>query len=54
MTIAFRNLSEHDFPLLLKWLEIPHVKMWWDQQLTSVRNYLGYEMQQLPSVSETS
>ncbi len=33
MTIAFRNLSEHDFPLLLKWLEIPHVKMWWDSEV---------------------
>lgn len=33
MTIAFRNLSEHDFPLLLKWLETPHVKSWWDSEV---------------------
>ena len=33
MTIAFRNLSEHDFPLLLKWLETPHVKRWWDSEV---------------------
>ena len=33
MRIAFRNLSENYFPLLLKWLEMPHVKMWWDSDV---------------------
>ena len=33
MKIAFRPLSEADFPLLLKWLEEPHVKAWWDQDI---------------------
>jgi aminoglycoside 6'-N-acetyltransferase len=33
MTISFRNLSEQDFPLLLKWLETPHVKTWWDSEV---------------------
>jgi RimJ/RimL family protein N-acetyltransferase len=29
--IRFRPLAETDFPLLLKWLEEPHVKAWWNQ-----------------------
>ena len=29
--IRFQPLTETDFPLLLKWLEEPHVKAWWDQ-----------------------
>jgi|TARA_Y100000588_G_C14254116_1_gene924714 aminoglycoside 6'-N-acetyltransferase len=33
MTISFRSLSEQDFPLLLKWLETPHVKTWWDSDV---------------------
>ncbi|HAT1863906.1 TPA: GNAT family N-acetyltransferase [Legionella pneumophila] len=33
MTIFFRSLSEQDFPLLLKWLETPHVKTWWDSDV---------------------
>ena len=33
MTISFRSLSEQDFPLLLKWLETPHVKTWWDSNV---------------------
>lgn len=33
MTISFRSLSEQDFPLLLKWLETPHVKIWWDSEV---------------------
>lgn len=33
MTISFRRLSEQDFPLLLKWLETPHVKIWWDSDV---------------------
>jgi len=33
MTISFRSLSEQDFPFLLKWLETPHVKTWWDSEV---------------------
>ncbi|MBY0292843.1 MAG: acetyltransferase, partial [Alphaproteobacteria bacterium] len=31
--ITFIPLQEHHFPLLLKWLEVPHVKAWWDQNI---------------------
>jgi aminoglycoside 6'-N-acetyltransferase len=31
MTIVFLPLAEAHFPLLLKWLEMPHVKEWWDK-----------------------
>lgn len=34
MTITFEPLHESHFPLLLKWLEAPHVKKWWDQDVT--------------------
>ena len=34
MTITFESLHESHFPLLLKWLEAPHVKKWWDQDVT--------------------
>ncbi len=30
MTITFQPLQETHFFLLLKWLETPHVKLWWD------------------------
>lgn len=30
MNITFEPLAESHFPLLLKWLEAPHVKAWWD------------------------
>lgn len=33
MNITFKPLCEADFPLLLKWLEAPHVKAWWDQDI---------------------
>jgi ADP-ribose pyrophosphatase YjhB (NUDIX family)/RimJ/RimL family protein N-acetyltransferase len=33
MTITFEPLHESHFPLLLKWLETPHVKKWWDQDV---------------------
>ena len=33
MTITFELLHESHFPLLLKWLETPHVKKWWDQDV---------------------
>jgi aminoglycoside 6'-N-acetyltransferase len=34
MNITFTSLKESHFPLLLKWLEAPHVKKWWDQDIT--------------------
>ncbi len=34
MTITFQPLNESYFQLLLKWLEAPHVKKWWDQDVT--------------------
>ncbi|KTD56677.1 GNAT family acetyltransferase [Legionella santicrucis] len=34
MKITFTPLAESHFPLLLKWLEAPHVKAWWDQSVT--------------------
>jgi hypothetical protein len=33
MKITFIPLQESHFPLLLKWLEAPHVKAWWDQDV---------------------
>lgn len=33
MNIHFKSLQETDFPLLLKWLNTPHVKTWWDQNV---------------------
>lgn len=33
MTITFQPLQESHFPMLLKWLETPHVKAWWDPEV---------------------
>lgn len=33
MKILFTPLQGNHFPLLLKWLETPHVKAWWDQDV---------------------
>ena len=33
MSLKFISLASDHFPLLLKWLETPHVKIWWDSQL---------------------
>lgn len=33
MIITFQPLQEVHFPLLLKWLETPHIKAWWDQDV---------------------
>lgn len=33
MTVTFEPLTESHFPFLLKWLEAPHVKAWWDQDV---------------------
>lgn len=32
--ITFTSLQESHFPLLLKWLEMPHVKAWWDKDIS--------------------
>lgn len=34
MVITFEPLRESHFQLMLKWLESPHVKKWWDQDIT--------------------
>ncbi|MFP3016806.1 MAG: hypothetical protein ACEY3L_20090 [Wolbachia sp.] len=31
--ITFKALKEEHFLLLLKWLETPHVKRWWDADI---------------------
>jgi len=33
MNITFEPLASSHFPLLLKWLETPHVKAWWDRDV---------------------
>jgi RimJ/RimL family protein N-acetyltransferase len=33
MSITFKPLTKSNFPLLLKWLETPHVKAWWDEDI---------------------
>ena len=33
MTITFEPLAITHFPLLLKWLETPHVKTWWNDHV---------------------
>lgn len=33
MNISFAPLSTSHFSLLLKWLEMPHVKLWWDEDI---------------------
>lgn len=33
MKLTFTPLQESHFPLLLTWLESPHVKAWWDQDI---------------------
>lgn len=33
MDITFKPLAESDFSHLLKWLQEPHVKAWWDQDI---------------------
>lgn len=33
MFLTFAPLEADHFPLLLKWLETPHVKVWWDSRI---------------------
>lgn len=33
MCVIFKPLKREHFPLLLKWLETPHVKKWWDSDI---------------------
>lgn len=34
MNLTFSPLNEYHFPLLLRWLEHPYVKEWWDSEIT--------------------
>jgi aminoglycoside 6'-N-acetyltransferase len=34
MSLRFEPLDPSHFPLMLKWLESPHVKQWWDPEKT--------------------
>lgn len=40
MKITFTALAESHFSLLLKWLEAPHVKAWWDQDVYWTRELI--------------
>lgn len=47
MNIIFNPLAESHFPLMLKWLESPHIKIWWDKDITYTKEkvkdkYLNY------------
>ncbi len=33
MNISFRKLQKEDFPLILKWLMVAHVRKWWDPDI---------------------
>jgi aminoglycoside 6'-N-acetyltransferase len=33
MNITFKALAESDLELLLRWLETPHIKVWWDSDM---------------------
>lgn len=33
-SLTFKLLTQSDFPLLLAWLEEPHVKAWWDADVS--------------------
>lgn len=44
--LDFRSLTEHDFPMLLQWLQKPHVREWWndgDDTLEKVAAHYGTE-----------
>lgn len=49
MNITFEPLKEEHLPLLLRWLQAPHVKKWWDQNivytLDSVKSKYGFYIQ---------
>lgn len=40
MFIEFLPLQTSHFPLLLKWLETPHVKRWWDQDVQWTASFI--------------
>lgn len=40
MNVRFKPLTEADFPLLLQWLESPHVKKWWDHDVVYTRDLI--------------
>lgn len=41
--ITWRRLTEDDFPLLISWLEQPHVARWWNHEtsIEAVRRDFG-------------
>ncbi|WP_245611548.1 MULTISPECIES: hypothetical protein [unclassified Wolbachia] len=39
--ITFEALKEEHFLLLLKWLETPHVKLWWDADINWTPELIG-------------
>ena len=41
MNINFIPLSESHFPLLLRWLNTPHVKQWWDGEIKWTPELIG-------------
>ncbi len=43
MSINFKPLSKNHFPLLLKWLETPHVKIWWSADVDWTLDLIEYE-----------
>jgi aminoglycoside 6'-N-acetyltransferase len=46
MSISFRPLTKEDLPTLRTWLETPHVKEWWrDDVETSIKEY-GKEIEE--------
>ena len=45
MTITFKPLQESHFPLLLKWLEAPHVKPWWDPEVCWTKDLIEQKYQ---------
>ncbi|MBP6103998.1 MAG: GNAT family N-acetyltransferase [Gammaproteobacteria bacterium] len=54
MDINFIPLAESHFPLLLQWLEMPHVKQWWDQDVSytiqKVQEKYGSYVQEYKSI----
>jgi hypothetical protein len=55
MKISFEHLTDSHFPLVLKCLESPHVKQWWDQDIVYTERLIkekysdyvqGYKLEQ--------
>lgn len=41
MKITFKAFSKTHFPLMLKWLNKPHIKQFWDQEITYTEILIG-------------